>query len=481
MFRNIFRIFLCSWAVVSSSLPAQNRAIELTIEQSVQRLREQNQSLKIAGQEIASARNAHRQVSSFWYPRIGASGAYIHTSDKIEVKESLKQFTDPAKDFVQSILPDDQLIAAVLDQIGSHSLTLPLAPRNLTTIDAQIVWPVFTGGKRFYAGKISRTAVSLAENGREQTAAGLQILLVESYYGLRLNQRVETVRQETYLSLQQHYRNALKLEANGMITKAERLFVQVSMDEARRELETARNNLSVAQNALKALINEESESDIRPVSALFVNDTLPPVAYFKEVTAGRNYTLNRLRMQENIIGSELKMNRAGYLPEIALFGKQTLYAHGINRHLVPRSVIGVGFTWNLFDGLERERKIRQTQISQQTLAISREKAMTDLSVAVDKFYSQLQNALDNISALNTTIELCQELVRMRKRSFAEGMATSTEVVDAEVMLSKARIASLLAYYQYDVALINLLATCGIPEDFYTYSRTGRSELGLFEP
>lgn len=43
------------------------------------------------------------------------------------------------------------------------------------------------------------------------------------------------------------------------------------------------------------------------------------------------------------------------------------------------------------------------------------------------------------------------------------MATSTEVIDAETMLSKIQIAFLMAYYQYDVSLASLLATCGVPE------------------
>ena len=68
-------------------------------------------------------------------------------------------------------------------------------------------------------------------------------------------------------------------------------------------------------------------------------------------------------------------------------------------------------------------------------------------------------------ALNTTIELSEELVRMRKKAFAEGMVTSTEVVDAETLLSKTKVARLAAYYEYDVTLMNLLALCGIPEQF----------------
>lgn len=70
---------------------------------------------------------------------------------------------------------------------------------------------------------------------------------------------------------------------------------------------------------------------------------------------------------------------------------------------------------------------------------------------------------------------------MRRKAFAEGMATSTEVVDAEVMLSKVRIAVLLAYYEYDVALANLLSLCGAPERFERYSLCGRTESHLFGP
>ena len=83
--------------------------------------------------------------------------------------------------------------------------------------------------------------------------------------------------------------------------------------------------------------------------------------------------------------------------------------------------------------------------------------------------------MNNVSALNTTIEMSKELVRIRKKSFTEGMATSTEVIDAEVMLSKVQIASLLAYYQYDVALINLLSACGIPDTFHQYCKEGINE------
>ena len=103
-----------------------------------------------------------------------------------------------------------------------------------------------------FATKIGNRMVDFAQVDREETEAVLQTDLVAAYYALRLAQRVVKVREETYNGLQKHYQNALKLEANGMINKAERLFSQVSMDEAKRELESARKDLTVAQNAFES-------------------------------------------------------------------------------------------------------------------------------------------------------------------------------------------------------------------------------------
>lgn len=466
--------------VLLSLLPAfasaQTETVELSLEQSLTLLQSGNRSLKIAGKEVEMAKNEHQKLNAFWYPSVSASGAYVHMSNPVEVRQPLNQFTDPAKEYIHSIIPDDQLISSLLDKIGQNTLTLPLVSQNITSIDASLTWPVFTGGKRIYASKIGRTLVSVAEVNREQVGATEQAKLIECYFGLRLGQRVVEVKEETYNSLQTHYEQALKLEQQGMINRAERLVAQVSMEEAKRELESARKDLDVAAQALKSLIDIEDGKEIRTTTSLFINESVPSADYFKEMIPYNNYLVNQLKLQEDIAGNQLKIGRTGYLPNIALIGKQTLYADGLDKYLMPRTMIGVGFTWNIFDGLEREKRIRQARLTSQSLAIGKDKAVTDLQVGVDKFYTQMQNAMDNVKALNTTLEMSTELVRIREKSFKEGMATSSDVVDAEVMLSKVKTAFLLAYYQYDVALANLLSLCGIPESFHQYRMDGKTEI-----
>ncbi|MDD3037664.1 TolC family protein [Bacteroides sp.] len=441
----------------------------LSFVESLRILQQGNQSLKIADKGIEIAKTERDKLNAFWYPSLQSTGAFVHMSEKIEVKQPLSQFTDPAKDFVHSIIPDDQIISSILDQIGTNTLIFPLTPRNLTTVDLSAEWVLFSGGKRFRATNIGRTMVDLARETRAEVSANQQNLLAESYYGLRLAQQIISVREETFKGLQKHYENALKLEAAGIIDKAGRLFAQVNMDEAKRELEAARKEETVMQSALKTLLNKKDrDENIVPTSPLFMNDSIPPKMIFDLSVRSGNYLLNQIHLQEHIAKQQVRIDQSGYFPNIALFGKQTLYSHGIQSNLVPRTMIGIGFTWNLFDGLDREKRIRQSKLTQQTLALGHMKAQDDLAVGVDKLYTQLQKAQDNVKALNATIELSEELVRIRKKSFTEGMATSTEVIDAETMLSKVKVARLAAYYEYDVALMNLLSLCGTPEQFVNY-------------
>ena len=309
--------------VVAQSLPPTQETSQhqLSFNEALQLLHKGNQSLKIADKGIETARTERDKLNALWYPSLQGAGTFVHLSEKIEVKQPLSQFTDPAKDFVHNLVPDDQFISSILDQIGSHTLAFPLAPRNLSTVGLTAEWIVFSGGKRIRAGKIGNAMIDIARENREQTDATQRVLLAESYFGLRLAQEVVRVRQDPYNSLKRHYENALKLEAAGMIDKAGRLFAQVNMDEAQRSLEASQKEAAVLQNALRTLLNITDTCSIQPVSPLFINAVLPTKEEFLQTMQTENYTVNQLQLQSHIAKQQLRIEQSGYLPDIAVFGR----------------------------------------------------------------------------------------------------------------------------------------------------------------
>lgn len=479
MFNRILFIVLFSLFGISVT-DAQDKNLAISYEESLDLLKANNKGIQIARKEVEIMQTEHSRLNSFWYPNLSASGAYMHLSNKIEVKEPLSTVTNPAKDFIHAILPDDQIISSILDKIGSYSLTFPLMNQDLTSIDANLVWPLFTGGKRIYAGKIGRSMVEIARYNEQQVTALSQVALVDSYYALRLGRQVVEVRKETFGAFTKQYEDALSLERNGMINKADRLVVEVAMKEALREYEAAQKAYAVAQQAFKSLLAIDTVAFVDPTSPLFIIDSIPSVLYFKSVLPGANYLVKQIGEQERVAKYEGNIAKGSYAPNIALIGKQNIYMHGVSKYLMPRTMIGVGFTWNIFDGFDREKRIRQSRMKEITLSLGKEKTVSDLLVAVDQQYTRLQVALDDVAALKSTIELSRELLRMRQKGFAEGMATATEVTDAQVVLSKVRLASLLAYYQFDSSLMTLLSLCGIPEEFVALKEQGKAERFIIE-
>ncbi len=89
---------------------AAQTSLPLSFGDALRQMQNGNRSLKIADKGIEAARAERDKLNALWYPSLQGAGTFVHLSEKIEVKQPLSQFTDPAKDFVHNIVPDDQLI-----------------------------------------------------------------------------------------------------------------------------------------------------------------------------------------------------------------------------------------------------------------------------------------------------------------------------------------------------------------------------------
>lgn len=445
-----------------AAYPLASQQVECSIDEARCRMQRHSAALKVATAEVQMAQRERQRTRALWWPQLQAEGMYMHLSEEVEVREPLSQFTDPAKAYVQSIVPGEQLVTSLLDRVGEYVLTFPLLPQDVAQVGLTAEWVAFSGGKRIYADKLARRLVDVAEVSQQRVGAAEEVLLEERYYGLVLARQATEVCRLRYEALRHHYADALRLEQVGMADRAARLFAQVALEEAEREWLHAESVQQSRHTALKQLLGmTDADAQLVPTSPLFATMELPAEAVFVEAMRGGNYTLATLSLEEQMAHDKLRMDLGGYLPDIAFFGKQTLYAHGLPSNLLPRTVVGVGFVWNLFDGLDRERSISQSRLTQQALAWSREDAESELTVAVSELYATLQRTMADIRMLDTTIALGEELLRMRRASFAEGMATTTEVVDAENALATSRLAKLAAQYACNVAMANLKAVCGI--------------------
>lgn len=500
----------------------------LTLQQAIQLLQRNSVPIQLASKTVDIARAEKQKLNAAWYPALTATGMYAHFSNDIKAEASMGEVLKPIQNTIAEHLPSQEQVNGilkdaipVLEQLFPHlspqqitqvvsgigevvsslstslsnmlgelnglTLSFPILQQNIASLDANLTWPLFTGGKRIYANRIGKSLIANAEEMKQLTLQAQLAILTETYYTLKLSKEVVTEKQESVATMTLLFNNAMSLLRNGLINKAEMLVAQVAMEEAIRELENARDQASVAEKALRTLlgISQTEPSDpltssapmistgstqplstpsypgmLNPVTDFFILYTLPPAAYYKEQIIAHNPQLKILDEQQVISKNEKKIAQSSYLPNIALFAKQTLYTYQIPKNLAPRTVFGAGLAWNLFDGLTREKNIRISQHHSEQITLQKEQAQKDLFLLTDKLHAQMMDALYNLRALESTVELCKELLKMREKGFQEGMASSLDVVSARTSLTKARLAQKIAYWQFDIAYANLCALCG---------------------
>ncbi|WP_037430614.1 TolC family protein, partial [Shewanella sp. POL2] len=96
----------------------------------------------------------------------------------------------------------------------------------------------------------------------------------------------------------------------------------------------------------------------------------------------------------------------------------------------------------------------------------------DLSLLLDQSYRQLLQAEEEFKALNTSLELATENLRLREIAFNQGLSTSIDRVDAELKLSAVKTQQLGASYRYVQAYARLMAISGQLDEFIGRSATG---------
>ena len=297
------------------------------------------------------------------------------------------------------------------------------------------------------------------------------------------------VMKETHEMTDNHYSQALKMETIGMFDKAERLIVKVALDESERNLKDAENKAEVLREALLALLGQRttdnsqqslgngqepmanSQQPIVTSTPLFINEKYPQLEWFKDMMKEYAYVFQQADLHDDIAKANLRLSQSNYYPVISLYGKQTIASYQIPKNMIPNTIGGVNLVWDIFDGLARERNIQLTKIESEIVAETQLSLKNDLEVAVDEWHANLKQACVNAEELQSSLELAQEVYRIRKKSFSEGLCTSQQVLDALNLVNKTNLLLLTTYFEYDIALANLCCLCGIPEYFESFLGT----------
>ena len=461
---------------------------------------ENNATIKAAEKSTLLAKRQSQLINASWLPTITMTADYTMMSNKISVSQEYASLLKPFQEKYanEPLIPD--ILNYISNGLGDLSFNVPIFEDDFGSIDIEVLYPIFTGTKRLYANKLAKNNETLSEINKESIGAAKYLELVNVYFSLSLTESMIKVLKETYEMTNNHYSQALKMESIGMFDKAERLIVKVALDESERNLKDAENQAEVLRDALAKIIGQQTTGpstssgsiagtsqkssvpepvegtltyDISTSTPLFINEKYPQLEWFLDMMKQNAYIFQESDLHDDISKANLRLSQSNYYPVISIYGKQTIASYQVPKNLVPNTIGGINLVWDIFDGLARERNIQLAKLESEIIAETQSSLKNDLEVSVNEWHANLKQACVNAEELQSSLELAQEVYRIRKKSFTEGLCTSQQVLDALNLVNKTNLLLLTTYFEYDIALANLCCLCGIPEYFESFLGSGQ--------
>lgn len=426
-------------------------AAPLTYERAEAQLFQTSPAMAAAGAEVDRHKLVHEATEGIYLPRLSLHVTPVSYSKSVTVNPNT---------ILQSLPLTAGLPALPLSAFDVR--VRESGVREFVAMD----WLLYSGGTVQGERRVLEGNVHEAEAEARQKQEELGGLLVERYFGLALAERVQVVRRAVLNGLEQHRDQALKLEKAGLISKAERLHAEVARDDAYRQWRKAESDRELAARALQSLLDMGEAPE--PDTSLFViSQPLPALPDFQQAARMSNPVFAQLKAKQQQASGAGVAARAGWQPKVAAFG-----AYQFNRDALslvePDWVVGLDVSFALFDHVDRRKSVAAAERLADRVRLLGEDANEQISLLVEKRYREVDIAREQYQLLDSSEALATENLRLRTLAFREGQATSLDVVDAELMLAKARTERAATAYDFALALSRLLAACGQGSQFRDY-------------
>ncbi|WP_101688821.1 TolC family protein [Dysgonomonas massiliensis] len=405
----------------------------LTLDECRQLAIENNKSLKAASEQERVAYYQKREAFMNFFPKLSASGTYMHLSKDIHLigKSSIPSelsLTIPGLGPIN--IPVDPKIQGALYNAGKISLS------DIWMGGFTLTQPIFAGGKIVAYNDLRAYAEELAKTMNETKASDIIVEVDEGYW-----QVVSLVNKQklakSYLDvISQMSSDINELEKEGLATKADKLNVNVRLNEAEMTLTRANNGVSLAKMALAQLCGLEISDNITLADENI--ESLPDASAY-------DLTIN----QEEAISNRSEIRSLSLATQI--YKKQEAIARS---EFLPTAGIAVGYNWmnpNGADGLKYEfggmwnvavqvkvplnfisssAKLKaakaQTRIKQFELEEAREK----IKLQITQSNYKLAEANKKLKSAQKNCETADENLRYANAGFEEGVISALDAMQA---------------------------------------------------
>lgn len=422
-----------------------------TLQQAIEYGTQNQNTVKnsLLDEQIAKARK--NEVRAIGLPQING---VVDVKNFVHIPTSfLPDFISPA---IYGVLMQEGLVAPRQLDMG-QVMPVQFGTKWNASLGGDASWLLFDAS--YFVGLQGATVyMDLAKKNVQRTKADAAVAISKAYYGaliadermslLTANvERVKKLRDDTQV-----------LYNNGFVEKVDLDRIDVTYNNLLLEKEKVQRLIDLSRTLLKYQMGLDINTEIALADKLSAITFTDPTAEKGDITKRVEYQL----METQVKAGKLLLMRekVSYFPNIALYSSASTNAQRQEFNFLnsekwyPTVVVGARMGVPIFSGGMRKYKVEQAKLNLLKSENDKKFVEQSLSLELANARTMLTNSAATLENQKKNIQVAEEVYRVSKLKYEQGVGSNLEVLTAETALKEAQTNYYNALYDALIAKVD---------------------------
>ena len=423
--------FLLLSLILPCSIAAQATETIFGLQRTIESALEANLELKSSKEEIMAAAAQKKAQRTNFFPTFSANYQYTRHDEERQ-------------------------------QIGIGVIR----PEDEYSFSASIKQPIFTGFSLSNQYRIAALGMDVAKVREKLKRQDIILEAKRAYFSLLRAQKLKKIAEDTVTQISAQKEVANNFYQVGMTPLNDLLQAQVELANARQELIVARNNLENAESNFNLLLRRPIELPVMVQDIQGYTPFRQSLAYCLAEAEKNRPEIVVAKLDLERVEKEIELARKDYYPTVTLNG--TYYRQGVEWYTDGGEGISApdGWdisavaSWNFWEWGRTTYGVKEKLSRQSQAKLKMTDIVEKIRLEVKQAYLRTQEADRAIQTVEEAIAQAKENFRINEERYKEQVATSTDVLIAQTLLSRTMTNYYTALYEFKTSKATLYRTMG---------------------
>ena len=420
----------------------------LSLQDSIAIALDRNLTIRLAERDVQTAVSSREQALAEFLPKFSTLLDYMHKSEA------------PTLDLVPNSLIVPGLPPAINTALDNARISL--GGQDVSTLKVSLQQPLFTGLGVTNNYRRANSLLDVSRSRLRTTQHALAFEVVRAYIAVLRAQQAAELSAQQVRALEAQTAQAQAFYAGGVIPKNDLLKAEVELANARQILIRAQNQVELVKAYFNHLLGQDLDTPFQLDELLEIQPAGAEIQRAIQTAWEQRPELQELAQSIDAARRGVSAAQSQFLPQLSLVGTYTVDIAGGNPSFSPeRWEVGGVLQWRAFEGGRVRAQVSEAKITQQKALETLQQQRDRIALEVKEAVINVLEAEQKIRVAEKAIAQAEEHFRISQERYGAQIATTTEVVDAEALLTQARTNYFNAIYDAHLASFALQKATGV--------------------